>query len=113
MIRLLELRISNVSLAVLAPVFWLQHESVSVHQKVWASNLPSISSIRTSCLPKSLPLFAPTCNGIQSFALLLTQIKLSGDQSKRLTVRESRSWVRTKEVFIRGRRNQLQPLRLA
>lgn len=59
MVRLLELRIPDEGLAVLAPIFWLSLESGVVRRKVWVGNLPLISSIPTSLPTKQGSLFAP------------------------------------------------------
>ncbi len=59
MVRLLELRIPDVGLAVLAPIFWLSQESGAVRRKVWVGNLPLISSTQTSFPTKQGSLFRP------------------------------------------------------
>jgi hypothetical protein len=75
MIRLLELGIPDIGLAMLAPVFWLSKESEGVHQKVWAGNLQSISSILTSCLPSRISYVRLTGVATQTFKVFNTKLK--------------------------------------
>lgn len=75
MVRLLELRIPDIGLAMLAPIFWLSKESAGVRQKVWVGNLPSISSILTSCPPSRIPYVRLTGVAIQPFRVFDTKLK--------------------------------------
>jgi len=110
MVRLLELRIPDIGLAMLAPIFWLSKESAGVRQKVWVGNLPSISSILTSCPPSRIPYVRLTGVAIQPFRVFDTKLKcLRISQKAALYVNIGRG---TKEWHVsKGRRNQ--PPRLA
>jgi hypothetical protein len=93
MICLLELRIADVCLAVLAPVFWLSRQLVCVYENVEESNLLSTSSIQTSCLlVRSLPLVALEVWCGSKFWDTVQAIKSSDNYLRALTAHATGSW---------------------